>query len=100
MIVIFGTMAFTKQTFAQAREAASRLTVGSRKERGCLVYRFSEDISDVCVLNFYEEWESLEALEAHKATPHNLEFKQVLERLSPTSRRVKTYHVDTLANAL
>lgn len=100
MIIVFGTMEFTEDNFASAREAAGRLTEKSRAESGCLAYRFSQDITDSFMLNFYEEWKDPKALEDHKATLHNLAFKDALANLAPLSRTVKKYQVEGPAEGL
>lgn len=99
MIIIAGTMEFTRECFAEAREAASRVTLKSRQESGCLAYRFSQDLTEECMLNFYEEWDSPQALAEHKATAHYMAFKRALERFAPMTRRAKTYQADPLTKA-
>lgn len=38
---------------------------GTHKEKGCLIYRFTIDIDDPCIIRVTELWESEEALYGH-----------------------------------
>lgn len=95
MIVIAGIMEFEPCVFEQAKSAARTLVDESRKEAGCSLYLFSEDINAVNTLCFYEEWAGPEALDAHRKAPHTLKFKEALEELAMLSRVVKRYKIDS-----
>ncbi len=42
----------------------------TRKEQGCIAYNLFQDKDNKDVLTMIEEWESVEALEAHKKSEH------------------------------
>ncbi len=42
----------------------------TRQETGCLEYRLHQDNNDPRVFIFHENWETMECLERHLATPH------------------------------
>jgi quinol monooxygenase YgiN len=50
----------------------------SRKESGCIDYRFAVDVDDSLVVQMLEQWESSEALDAHFGTRHFAAFSEVL----------------------
>lgn len=49
----------------------------TRPEAGCINYDLHRGIEDTSVFLFYENWESMAALEAHWATPHLVHLKSV-----------------------
>jgi quinol monooxygenase YgiN len=42
----------------------------TRKEKGCLLYAYGEDVLDPGLLRIVERWESWETLEAHSKNTH------------------------------
>lgn len=93
MIVVAGSMEFPASDMDRARQAALVVMRESALEQGCLVYRFAADLEQPNVLRFYEEWASAEALESHRHSPHNQEFRQALSELGMTSRVVRKFAV-------
>lgn len=65
----------------------------SLKEEGCETYAFSVDVNDPTMLRITERWQSMEALEAHFATPHMAEFGQAMGALQPQSMDAKLYEI-------
>ena len=80
MIVIAGKATLHAAEVDAAVRAGSQMAATSRREPGCLDYRFSIDIDDPLVVRVFEQWESAEALEAHFATTHFGEFSEVIVR--------------------
>ncbi len=50
----------------KAAKELSWLVPHSRKDKGCLQYDLHQGMQDKTLFMFYERWESLEDLEAHK----------------------------------
>ena len=57
------------------------LVAPSRNEPGCLKYELYQRSEEPWVFMVIESWESEEALEQHKQTPHFLAFKAALPQL-------------------
>jgi quinol monooxygenase YgiN len=64
-------------------ERAQRMAIASRLEPGCLEYRVHQAIGDPREILLYERYESLSALDAHRASAHfqALVVGEVLPRL-------------------
>ena len=56
------------------REALEALIAPTSKEDGYVNYDLHQGADDPAVFFFYENWESAQALDAHLATPHLVEF--------------------------
>jgi quinol monooxygenase YgiN len=74
MIIIGGTIRFSPTDRQATLAAIQRMMDASRAEAGCLVYTFSADLAAPDMLHLFEVWESEEALEAHRQTPHMATF--------------------------
>lgn len=74
MIVVVGRV----RTDAEKRDELIRIgqtvAAASRGEAGCIAYALHEDTEAENEFVFVEEWESMEALKEHFATPHIREF--------------------------
>ena len=57
-----------------AREAIVTMMAASNAEPGCILYAFSQDIADPCVLRITEKWQDQAALDAHFEAPHMAVF--------------------------
>ncbi len=56
-----------------------KLVAPTRKEEGCIDYRLHQDNADPTVFIFFENWESMAALERHLATPHYRNYAAAVE---------------------
>ncbi|WP_042464185.1 putative quinol monooxygenase [Neobacillus dielmonensis] len=54
----------------------------TRKEKGCIMYTYHQDINDPLVLTTIEEWEDEEALQQHNQSEH-------IKRLVPELRKMR-----------
>jgi quinol monooxygenase YgiN len=75
------------------RAAAATCAAETRREDGCLEYRFYEDTELPGEFAFVERWRDQHALSAHFASPHLARFQQVTAPLL-TGRRGVLYEVD------
>lgn len=85
MISVFAVMTAKEGKKQQVLEIARSNLTNVRAEKGCHAYRLVEDVQDnlhfqkklgVDSFAFIEEWESIEALEAHLATPHMQDYAE------------------------
>ena len=70
MIIVSGTLRLRPESVAALRAIAEVTLRETRKEEGCILYSFAEDLLEPGLIRIYEEWETMEALDAHGRTPH------------------------------
>jgi quinol monooxygenase YgiN len=75
------------------RAAAAVCAAETRREDGCLEYRFYEDTEQPGKFVFVERWRDQDALDSHLASLHLKTFVQVAAPLL-TGRRGVLYEVD------
>lgn len=93
MLIVMAVVGVKEGSIDEVRDGLRTMEEETRKEPGCLAYAFSLDVSDPTTMRISERWESMEALEAHFATPHMAAFGGVLAKAPPTSMEVKVYEV-------
>ena len=49
---------------------AREVVLETRKEKGCIMYTYHQDIQDPSILTTIEEWENEEALQQHNQSEH------------------------------
>jgi quinol monooxygenase YgiN len=81
MIIVWGSV----EAADEGREEKVRLSLAhvsrSRAEPGCINHNVSIDAENRNRLNFYEEWEDLEALHTHFRVPGSIAFVAKLGKL-------------------
>lgn len=75
----------------KAREAIVKMMEASNAEDGCIMYAFSQDLADPCLIRITEKWESQEALTAHFGAPHMAEFMGAMGSAKVVSMDTKLY---------
>ncbi|MCB1548981.1 MAG: antibiotic biosynthesis monooxygenase [Hyphomicrobiaceae bacterium] len=70
MIVVTGHIRIAPDKIEALRPAMRTVLETTRKERGCLLYAYGEDVLDPGLLRIVERWESWETLEAHSKNSH------------------------------
>jgi quinol monooxygenase YgiN len=91
MILIIGHLKIAPEKFAAVRAHAHAMIKATRKESGCLLYAFAEDIAEPGVLRITERWESWEALKLHGATPHMAAWRAALKDIGVLAREVTAW---------
>jgi quinol monooxygenase YgiN len=95
MIVIAGHVAVRPERRNDAVSAALAMAEATRRENGCISYRFSSDLADPNTIFIFEEWESEEALERHFQTEHMRGFRAALPQLLAGPPTIKRYVVQS-----
>jgi quinol monooxygenase YgiN len=90
MIIVTGTIELDPAHIDKARAAAIEMMAETRKEKGCIVYEFSQLVEAETTFRVYEEWESEAALAAHGQTPHMARFRAALAKVGITGRSLFT----------
>ena len=70
MILVTGHLRLSPEDFDRIRDVATRTMEETRKEKGCILYAFGEDLIEPGVLRIVERWEDWASLEAHGKAPH------------------------------
>lgn len=70
MIIVSGHIRVSPDKMDELRPYMRVALEGTRKEKGCLLYAYGEDVLDPGLIRIVERWESWEAIEAHTAAPH------------------------------
>jgi quinol monooxygenase YgiN len=78
MIVVVGRVRTDAKKRGELLRIAQAVVTASRRDEGCVSYRFYEDTEIANDFVFIEEWESEDALQQHFATPHIAEFMQAV----------------------
>lgn len=81
MIVVTAEVHVKKEKREEAVRLAREFAASSRREPGCIAYRFYTDLVDPHRFFVFEQWESAEALQAHFETPNMDRFNQRLPAL-------------------
>lgn len=95
MIMIAGTLRVPTKNMDAARSAIGRLISETRKEAGCLDFRFSEDLADPGLLHMAERWTDQATLDAHRQSDHLKEFRPVGEILGITERNLHQFEISS-----
>lgn len=85
MITITAIVHSTAENIAAMKDAIAEMETASRAEEGCHDYTFCQELSNPDVLRINERWESMEALQAHFATPHMAKFNGAMAEHPPKS---------------
>jgi quinol monooxygenase YgiN len=91
MIIVWGSV----EAVDDRREEILRLSLEhvsrSRAEPGCISHNVSIDAENKNRLNFYEEWENLDALHTHFRVPESVAFVAKLVELSAHRPEMRTF---------
>ena len=93
MMIVTGEVELKADKIEEMIEHAQTMALATRKEEGCLAYRFSRSIESAATFYVYEEWESAEALQAHFDAPHTNTFNQHLDGALAESPDIKILRV-------
>jgi quinol monooxygenase YgiN len=93
MLVVAGTISIDPTKRGDAEAAFEKMRAATLQESGCVAYQCYFDRKDQGVIFMFEKWESQEALNAHFATPHMVEFGGALGSFGVTGMDVKKYEV-------
>jgi len=60
----------------------------TRKEPGCLLYAYGEDVLDPGLLRIVERWQDWPSLEAHDTAPHVAVWRAALKEIGVIDRNL------------
>jgi quinol monooxygenase YgiN len=91
MIVVAGTIRVAPEKMDALRPHAEAVIAATRAEPGCLAYSFAEDLAEPGLIRIYEEWRSLQDLEAHGRAPHMTPWRAAVGEIGVLARDLKRY---------
>jgi len=92
MLIVAGEVKVESQAEVEkARAAIVTMMEASNAEAGCILYAFSQDLADPCLIRIFEKWESQEALTAHFDAPHMAMFMGAMADANIVSMETKLY---------
>jgi quinol monooxygenase YgiN len=70
VIIVTGEIRIPADRIAEARPHMRAVLEATRKEPGCRLYAFGEDVLDPGLIRIVERWDDWESLAAHGKTEH------------------------------
>ena len=93
MLVVSGTVTVSEETVDAALAAIATLVAETVKEDGCGSYGFYQTPGQPNVFRVFEEWESVEKMNAHMASEHFLTFMGSAGEIGITGAELNQYEV-------
>ena len=78
---------------AEMREVLMALLEPTRNEEGCVSYVLTQNVDDPTDFTFIEEWESVEAVQAHLSSEHIAAALARLPEVGAADPDIRTYEV-------
>ena len=91
MIIVWGSVEISAVHLADAQAQSLEHVKRSRLEPGCISHCVSVDRENENRLNFFEEWEDMEALQQHFAVPESGAFAERLGEMAVAPPRIQIY---------
>ncbi|MFK8031432.1 MAG: putative quinol monooxygenase [Gammaproteobacteria bacterium] len=91
MIVVWGVIEIAEEKIEAALEISLGHVRRSREEPGCVSHSVCVDAENSCRLVFFEEWQSMDALQIHFAVPASGRFVNEISQLATAKPVMKLY---------
>jgi len=89
MIIITGALRIAPEKMEAARPHMRALIEATRKEPGCLLYAFAEDVLEPGLIRMLEHWQDWPSFDAHDQSPHAMAWKtELLEHIGLLGREM------------
>ena len=86
MILVTGHLRLAPEDMERARPHMRAALAATRKEPGCLLYAYGEDVLDPGLLRIVERWQDWSSLEAHDTAPHVAAWRAALKEIGVVER--------------
>ena len=93
MIVIAGTLTLGVVVDESVLDPCRTMMNATHAEKGCVAYVFSADPVNDHTLRVFEQWESIEDLEAHFEAPHMPPFREAMSQCNVTGKDISRFSV-------
>ncbi|MDJ0878754.1 MAG: putative quinol monooxygenase [Halieaceae bacterium] len=97
MIIVHGAIEIDPDRWEEAIELSLEHVERSRAEQGCISHAVHIDAENPNRLVFFEEWESMDALQAHFQVPASGEFVQQLGALATSDPQMRIFESEQKA---
>jgi quinol monooxygenase YgiN len=94
LILVTGHIRVSPETVGQLRPHIQALVNATRKEDGCILYAFAEDMNEPGVIRIVERWRDWPSLEAHGEASHIATWSAVAKGAGITSREIIAHAAD------
>jgi quinol monooxygenase YgiN len=92
-LIVAGTFRIPPENLAGLKPHLETVIVETRKEDGCLVYSYGQDVEDPGLIRVFELWRDQAALDAHFKAPHMIAWQAVRAEHGFHDRQLSTYDV-------
>ena len=89
MIIVSGKATVPAGAIDKMRDVMEATIIATRKEQGCIDYRYGIDVLDPNTIVVVEYWEDWASLQAHFTTPHIQEWVKALSEAGVVARDIK-----------
>ncbi len=91
MIIVHGAVEIAADRFEEAMLLSLEHVERSREEPGCISHAVHIDAENINRLVFFEEWESMEALQTHFQVPESGAFVQQIETMATSAPEMRIF---------
>ena len=88
MILVTGHLRLAPEDMERARPHMRAALAATRKEPGCLLYAYGEDVLDPGLVRIVERWQDWPSLRAHDKAPHVVTWRAALKEIGVIDREV------------
>lgn len=93
MIKVIAKLTIKEDKVEEFKRIVPELIAETRKEDGCLGYQLFQDLKNIKVLTFIEDWGSMEALQKHMGSKH---FQETMPKITELQEKEMELSVSTL----
>lgn len=94
MIVVTGELRLAPENVAKARPYMRAVLAATRKEDGCLLYAYGEDVLEPGLFRIVERWRDWDALDAHGKAPHVGIWRKALKTIGVLNRDLMAHEAE------
>jgi quinol monooxygenase YgiN len=91
MIIATGHVRLAPGDVERARPHMRTVLEANRKEPGCLLFAFGEDVLDPGLIRIVEHWQDWSSLEAHGKATHVIAWRAMLKEIGVLDRNVSAH---------
>jgi quinol monooxygenase YgiN len=88
MILVTGHFRVPPDTVEALRPHMRAVIEANRKEDGCILFAYGEDVLDPGMIRVVERWRDWDSLEAHRRSTHVAAWRKALGDAGPIEREV------------
>jgi quinol monooxygenase YgiN len=92
-IVVAGTVRLPPENLERASPHIRSYVNACRREDGCVLFSFAEDMVEPGLLRVFEIWRDAEALERHKTSPHVAAWRALWPELGLHGRALTRFEI-------